>query len=108
MIEYRPLSASPRRLRPFPPALFSLGMLAGLGCTILPPARAADGTGGTPDQVAARQIRFNRDIRPIFSDKCFQCHGPDATQRKGKLRLDSQQAATAPAGSGSPAIVPGK
>jgi hypothetical protein len=43
-----------------------------------------------------------------LQDKCFQCHGPDATQRKGKLRLDSAQAATAPAASGSPAIVPGK
>ncbi len=61
----------------------------------------------TPDRSKARRIRFNRDIRPILSDKCFQCHGPDATQRKGKLRLDSAQASRTPADSGSPAIVPG-
>ncbi|MCC6232880.1 MAG: PSD1 domain-containing protein [Verrucomicrobiales bacterium] len=33
-------------------------------------------------------IVFNRDVRPILSDNCFLCHGPDANHRKGKLRLD--------------------
>ena len=36
----------------------------------------------------ADKVSFNRDIRPILSDKCFKCHCPDATERKGKLRLD--------------------
>jgi hypothetical protein len=62
----------------------------------------------TPGKTAPRTVRFNRDIRPILADKCFQCHGPDASRRKAKLRLDSFASATAPAASGSPAVVPGQ
>jgi hypothetical protein len=39
------------------------------------------------------KISYNRDIRPILSDKCFHCHGPDATRREGKLRLDIREEA---------------
>ena len=39
------------------------------------------------------KIEFNRDVRPILSDKCFHCHGPDASHRKGKLRLDVREEA---------------
>jgi hypothetical protein len=56
---------------------------------------------------SARQIDFNRDIRPILADKCWGCHGPDATAKKIKLRLDSETAATADLGRGRRAIVPG-
>src|SRR3954465_10299989 len=42
---------------------------------------------------AGRKLEFNRDIRPILSENCFQCHGPDKGNRKAKLRLDERDAA---------------
>jgi hypothetical protein len=57
---------------------------------------------------AQAKIEFNRDVRPILSDTCFHCHGPDLAERKGKLRLDIREEALKPAKSGSLAIVPGK
>ena len=55
------------------------------------------------------EISYNRDIRPILSDKCFLCHGPDANTRKAGLRLDVQSAAFAElqVNKGHFAIVPG-
>lgn len=52
-------------------------------------------------------IDFARDVQPILSDLCYQCHGPDATSRKSGLRLDQRDAALAGGKSGLPAIVPG-
>ena len=57
---------------------------------------------------AAEKVRFNRDVRPILSDTCFHCHGPDEKERKGGLRLDVRSEAIKPAKSGATAIVPGK
>ena len=56
---------------------------------------------------ASPPIDFNRDISPILSRRCFECHGPDSQNRKGKLRLDAFEHATAPRKSGAPAIVAG-
>ena len=58
-------------------------------------------------QTTAR-IEFKRDIRPILSDKCFACHGPDATAKKIKLRLDSEEGMKAELGRGRRAVVPGQ
>ncbi len=54
-----------------------------------------------------KPIKFNRDIRPILSDNCFVCHGPDNNLRKGKLRLDDAKDAFADRG-GYKVLVPGK
>ncbi len=44
---------------------------------------------------AVDEIRFNQDIRAILSDKCYACHGPDKSSRKGDLRLDVESLAKA-------------
>ena len=52
------------------------------------------------------KVDFNRDIKPILSDNCYACHGPDAGTVKAGLRLDSFEAATKELKSGATAIVP--
>ena len=54
----------------------------------------------------ADDVHFNRDVKPILSQNCFQCHGPDDAHRAGGLRLDQRDAALKPAESGEAAIVP--
>ncbi len=53
------------------------------------------------------KIRFNEHVRPILSNNCYYCHGPDDKHREADLRLDTREGATADLG-GYAAVVPGK
>src|SRR4051794_16403209 len=71
---------------------------AALACLLLP---------AVPGRAAEPPLQFNRDVRPVLSDACFQCHGPDKAKRKANLRLDTEEGAFADH-DGRKALVPGK
>ncbi len=53
-----------------------------------------------------KPVDFNFQVRPILSDKCFKCHGPDARNRKAELRLDIREGAFGETPTGARAVVP--
>jgi hypothetical protein len=57
---------------------------------------------------SAATIDFDRDIQPILSENCYQCHGPDAAARKAKLRLDRKEGALGKNEDGRAIVAPGK
>lgn len=61
------------------------------------------------DGAAGQEVSFNHEVRPIISDRCFACHGPDAHERKGDLRLDQADGVDGAyrTHKGSTAITPG-
>src|SRR6185436_13903319 len=61
-----------------------------------------------PAATSSAPVNYNRQIRHILADKCLACHGFDAAERKGSLRLDVRESAVGAAESGEHAIVPGK
>ncbi|HEV8066361.1 MAG TPA: PSD1 and planctomycete cytochrome C domain-containing protein [Planctomycetaceae bacterium] len=76
-----------------------IGLRLGTVVAILASAGAISAAGGP---------NFSRDVRPILSQHCFKCHGPDDAAREAKLRLDVRESAIARTDSGKPPIVPGK
>ncbi len=52
------------------------------------------------DKVAGDKVDFSREIRPLLSDRCFECHGPQEKQREGGFRFDVQESVFSPADSG--------
>ena len=57
-------------------------------------------------EIASKEISFNHDVKPILSDRCFHCHGPDAQNQDSEFRLDTEEHAIADLG-GYAGIVPG-
>jgi hypothetical protein len=91
--------------------LFFSGLLLWVGAceTMQNPGRLAkQGSGGSP--LVPDVVDFNFHVKPILSDRCFKCHGPDENTREGGLRFDTKEGAFAALGENADhyAIVPGQ
>src|SRR5262245_50976929 len=115
--EPRPAQPAPSRYEPTAPTTQDSAMLlpnplrsrwtnllaASLGLWLGSSTARAAASGENAAPAIPARVEFNRDVRPILSDNCFLCHGPDKGRRKGDLRLDLRDEALK-----AEAVVPGK
>ena len=79
-----------------------------LAATVIAVLTAAAVAGPADAPKPKAKVDYDRDVRPILSDNCYACHGPDAPSRKASLRFDRRESAVAELDDGEHAVVPGK